>query len=57
MKSTLFIKCKCGHTFKEIKDVEPIIIITKDFIEEIKYTVDYICPKCENKGHATGYFH
>ncbi|MCK5321747.1 MAG: hypothetical protein KAJ47_00610 [Candidatus Aenigmarchaeota archaeon] len=58
MKTTVLVKCKCGHSFRlEDVEVDTIFIVTSSIIDEIKYTVDYDCPKCSEKGHATGYFH
>ena len=58
MKTTVLIKCRCGHTFRiDEPEVETIFVVTDSNIDEIKHSIDYECPQCKEKKRASGYFH
>ncbi|MBW6451585.1 MAG: hypothetical protein K0B02_02550 [DPANN group archaeon] len=57
VENQMYIKCKCGNTFRlDNPKMEKIFVVDGSMISQIKYTFDYVCPKCGKENHATGYF-
>ena len=54
--SNVFIKCRCGHTWKESMDnFDKDIAVTANTIDQIRLRVNYKCEKCGREESASMY--